>query len=164
MLICGYKTSLVWAYFLYIFIQRLRLYSTISHVPSSPRIFQSDLPWHIQTDRQIDRHTGAHTYSSLLVKFFEGNIIHYNMQLPCNALATIQSFNSFQSCRVCKTCAHWPMQVNAPLRLTKRCKWMMLLEKVFTKHSSCTIELFFCQLRFRNSFFHSSFFLKLYCL
>lgn len=127
MLICGYETSLVWAYFLYIFIQRLRLYSTISHVPSLPRIFQSDLPWHIQTDRQIDRHTGAHTHLLLTTwKFFEGNIIHYNMRLPCNALATIQS------CRVCKTCAHRPTQVNTPLIWQKDakgwCYWKRYLQ------------------------------------
>lgn len=122
------------------------------------------------TDRQTNRQTHwcTHIYSSLLVKLFEGNIIHYNMQLPCNALATNQSFNSFQSCRVRKTCAHWPMQVNAPLRLTKRCKRKMLLEKVITKHSSCAIELFFLSKKTSESlsfsFFLSSFFLKLYCL
>ncbi len=44
MLIYEYEISLVWAYFLYISIQQPRLYSRISHVPSLPRISQSDLP------------------------------------------------------------------------------------------------------------------------
>jgi len=67
------------------------------------------------TDRQTNRQTHwcTHIYSSLLVKFFEGNIIHYIMQLPCNALATIQSFNSFQN-EDAKWWCYWKRYYKAP--------------------------------------------------
>lgn len=46
------------------------------------------------TERQTNRQTHTHLLLTACFKFFEGNIIYYNLQLLCNALAAIQSFNS----------------------------------------------------------------------
>ncbi len=74
---------------------RARCAFSPSHLSVWPPLTHTDRQTNRQTHTHTHTHARTHTlYFLPLVKFFEGNIIHYNMQLPCNALATIQSFNS----------------------------------------------------------------------